>query len=159
MSLILSLWRHVGHLCWTFIAASMHILQNMWPHFVEVSSFNGPMHIGQLKEGGPLALSDVLGWGFAFFVCIKKPPTLDFKLQPVYLEDNWESEKHTKAGHCNKKKSMASLNSCLLNHFSNWWSKRININIHVELKLYTVSISWPHSLTVSLSEPIPFDSS
>lgn len=50
-SLTVTLLRQVGHLAWAAMAVLMHALQNMCPHFVEVGSTSGPIHIGQLKVG------------------------------------------------------------------------------------------------------------
>lgn len=41
----------VGHLPWAAMAALMHALQKIWPHFVVVPSTSGPRQIGQLKVG------------------------------------------------------------------------------------------------------------
>lgn len=41
----------VGHLPRTAIDALIHFLQNMWPHFVDISSTYGPMQTGQVKVG------------------------------------------------------------------------------------------------------------
>lgn len=51
MSLAVVLFLHVGHFVWAAMAALMHCLQKMWPHFVLVSSTNGPMQTGQLNTG------------------------------------------------------------------------------------------------------------
>lgn len=41
----------VGHLLCMRIAVVIQALQNMWPHFVDISSTTGPIQIGHVSVG------------------------------------------------------------------------------------------------------------
>lgn len=51
VSFMVTFLRQVGHLPLAPIADLMHALQNIWPHFVDVSSTIGLMHMGHLNVG------------------------------------------------------------------------------------------------------------
>lgn len=64
-SLAVTFFLQVGHLPCAVIAALMHFLQKIWPHFVDISSVKGAIHIGQLKTGSIGGSGDFL----AFPIC------------------------------------------------------------------------------------------
>lgn len=55
----------VGHWPRTAIDALIHFLQNMWPHFVDISSTYGPKQTGQVKVG---CTGGGRGKGWAIFI-------------------------------------------------------------------------------------------
>lgn len=58
------------------MACSMHALQKMWPHFVDVSSVNWPMQITHVKVGVLGSLSGTIGAMGTLVACHKKIPIL-----------------------------------------------------------------------------------